>query len=94
VALDDAPSAVRRQFAKKAGASSFFHFLGKLPHGFLSDHAAFASSKGSLGVVERQEKFRALSFAVFPQSQSLLRGILLGVRPSAFNRTAGESSWI
>jgi hypothetical protein len=77
-----------------AGAAAFFHFLGKLPHGFLGDHAAFTASKGSSGIVERQEKFRALPFAVFPQRQGLLHGVLFGAQPSAFNRAAGESSLI
>jgi hypothetical protein len=63
VAQRYAPSARRGQFGKKAGASAFFHFLGKLPHRFLGDRAAFASGKGSLGIVNRQEEFRPLPFA-------------------------------
>ena len=85
MALDDAPSAVRCQFAKQASASAFSHFPAKPPYGFLSDCAAFAASTGSLGAVESQEKLRSLPFAVFPQSQGLPHGILVGVQLSAFN---------
>jgi hypothetical protein len=91
VAQGDAPSALRGQFGKKAGASAFFHFLGELPHGFLGDRAAFTASKGSLGIVDRQEKFRTLPFAVLPQGKGLPHGVFLGAQPSTFNGTAGES---
>jgi hypothetical protein len=91
VAQDDASSAVRCQLAKEAGASAFLHFRGKLPHRLLGDSEAFATREGSFGIVERHKKLRALPFTVFPQGKGLLNGVLFGVKPSAFNRTLGES---
>jgi hypothetical protein len=79
------------QFGQKAGASSFLHFLGKLLHGLRRDNAAFSTSKGSPGVIEREKKFRSLALAFFPQGKRLLHGVLFRVQPSAFNGAAGES---
>ena len=80
----------RGEFGEKAGASAFLHFLGKLLHGLLRDNAAFATGKGSAGVIERQEKFRPLPLAFFPQGKGLLHGVLFRVQASAFNRATGE----
>lgn len=62
----DAPSAGRREFRKKAGATAFLHFAGKLLHGLPCDNAAFATGKGRAGVVDREQELGALALPVFP----------------------------
>ena len=81
----------RCEFGQKTGAASFFHFLGKLLHGLLRNHPAFSTRKRSPGVIERQEKFRSLPLAFFPQGKRLLHCILFRVQPSAFNRAPSKS---
>jgi hypothetical protein len=66
----------RCEFGQKAGAASFFHFLGELLHGLLRNHTAFSTRKRGLGVIERKKKFRALPLAFFPQGKSLPHCIL------------------
>jgi hypothetical protein len=84
-------SAGRRKFSKKAGATAVLHFTGKLAHGLLRNNAAFASSKGSSGIIERQQKFRPLPLAFFPQSKRFLHGVLFRLQPSAFNGAASKN---
>jgi hypothetical protein len=63
--------------------------MGKLLHRLLRDNAAFATGRGSAGLIERQEKFRSLALAFFPQSKGLLHGVLFECnRPLSMARRA------
>jgi hypothetical protein len=80
----------RCEFSDKAGAASLLHFLGEFPHGFLRDDTALPARKGSSGIVERQEEFRALALAFLPQCKGFLYCVFLVVQPAALNGTASE----
>jgi hypothetical protein len=54
----------RGEFREKAGASALLHFLRKLLHGLLRDHAALALGKRSPSVIKREKKFRPLPLAL------------------------------
>src|ERR1700739_1906089 len=90
-AIRCAISAGHRQFREKAGATTVFYFLGKLPHGFLCDHAAFSTGQGRPRIVKRQKKFSALPLAFFPQGKGFLHGVFFRVQASALDRAARKS---
>ena len=50
--------------ARKAGSSSFLHFMDKLLHGLLCDNAPFSTGKRSPGVIERKNE-RAAGESLF-----------------------------
>jgi len=75
VALHGPPSAGRGEFSEKAGASAVLHFLGKLLHGLLRDHAAFSAGEGSSGVVERHKESGPLPLAFLTPNKGLLQGV-------------------
>jgi hypothetical protein len=41
----------RCEFSQEGSAASLLHFLVKLPHGLLRNHAAFSARKRDLGVI-------------------------------------------
>jgi hypothetical protein len=90
-AIRCAISAGRGQFREKAGATAFFYFLGKLPHGFLCDNAAFSTGQGCPRIVKRQKKFSALPLAFFPQGKGFLHGVFFRVQASGLDRAARKS---
>ena len=86
----DAPLLVGRQLSGKAGTAAPFHFFGKLPHGLLIDHPAFAASEGRSRIIQRSQELRTLAFTLLPQCKSFLHRIFFIVKSTALNGLANE----
>jgi len=78
------------QAGNEAGASALPDFGGERLHGLLSDLAAFASGERGVRVVQCGQELDAASFAVFPESESLLHRFFLGLQATGFNSSTRE----
>src|SRR5450432_398042 len=65
-------SARRGLLCGETGSTALFHFLGKLPHGFLSDHASFAACQGGFRDVDRGKNLLAPALTLLPQRERFL----------------------
>jgi len=75
----------------QTGSTPLFHFLSKIPQGFLGCDASFAACQRCLRLVQGSQELRALPLAFLPQGYGLLHCILGTMEPAGLDGVAHAS---